>query len=191
AGIRSGSFPKSRARGAAVTWRDGPAGGERMRIGLDARYLSHGLTGGVRTYVYQLARELPRLAPEHEFYFYADAKAPFELKHLPDNVVVRVLPWSSAFSSLRNDFVIGRYMERDRVDVAHWPANYGPKSTIPLVVTVHDTLNLFPMSQHLRGFGRRPRQVALMLYLGSKTRATLTRANHLITVSHHARPYIA
>jgi len=162
-----------------------------MRIGLDARYLSHGLTGGVRTYVYHLAKELPRLAPEHEFYFYADAKAPFEVQHLPDNVTLRVLPWTSAFSSLRNDLVIGRYMEHDRVDVAHWPANYGPKSTIPIVVTVHDTLNLFPMSQHIRGFGRRPRQVALMMYLGRKTRATLARASRLITVSHHARTDIA
>jgi glycosyltransferase involved in cell wall biosynthesis len=162
-----------------------------MRIGFDARYLSHGLTGGVRTYVYHLARELPRLAPEHEFYFYADAKAPFELKQLADNVTLRVLPWTTGFSSIRNDLTIGHYMERDRVDVAHWPANYGPKSTAPSVVTVHDTLNLFPMSQHLRGFGRRPRQVALMMYLGSKTRATLGRASRLITVSHHARTDIA
>jgi len=162
-----------------------------MRIGFDARYLSHGLTGGVRTYVYHLAKELPRLAPEHDFYFYADAKAPFELKNLPDNVTLRILPWSSAFSSLRNDLIIGRYMERDRVEVAHWPANYGPKSTMPIVVTLHDTLNLFPMSQHLRGFGRRPRQIALMMYLGSKTRATLGRASRLITVSHHARTDIA
>jgi glycosyltransferase involved in cell wall biosynthesis len=162
-----------------------------MRIGVDARYLSHGLTGGVRTYVYHLAKELPRLAPQHEFYFYADAKAPFELPNLPDNVVLRVLPWTSAFSSIRNDLVIGHHMERDRVEVAHWPANYGPKSPMPIVVTVHDTLNLFPMSQHLRGFGRRPRQVALMMYLGRKTRATLARANRLITVSHHARTDIA
>jgi glycosyltransferase involved in cell wall biosynthesis len=162
-----------------------------MRIGFDARYLSHGLTGGVRTYVYHLAKELPRLAPQHQFYFYADAKAPFELPNLPDNVVLRLLPWTSAFSSIRNDLAIGHHMERDRVDIAHCPANYGPKSAMPIVVTVHDTLNLFPMSQHLRGFGRRPRQVALMMYLGRKTRATLARASRLITVSHHARTDIA
>ena len=162
-----------------------------MRIGLDVRYLSHALTGGVRTYVYHLAKELPRLAPQHEFYFYADAKAPFELALLPDNVVLQVLSWTSPFSSLRNDRAIGRLMERDHVDVGHCPANYGPRTDVPLVVTLHDTLNLFPMSQHLRGFGRRPRQVALMLYLGRKTRATLARANRLITVSHHARNDIA
>ena len=162
-----------------------------MRIGFDARYLSHALTGGVRTYVYHLAKELPRIAPEHEFYFYADAKAPFELTDLPSNVVLRTLPWGSPFSSIRNDLVLGRAMERDQVDLVHCPANYGPRVSVPLVITLHDTLNLFPMSQHLRGFGRRPRHVALMLYLGRKTRASLSRASRLITVSCHARHDIA
>jgi glycosyltransferase involved in cell wall biosynthesis len=162
-----------------------------MRVGFDARYLSHALTGGVRTYVYHLAKELPRIAPQHEFYFYADAKAPFELTNLPANVVLRILPWESPFSSIRNDVVIGRYMERDHVDLVHCPANYGPRLSVPLVVTLHDTLNLFPMSQHLRGFGRRPRQVALMMYLGRKTQASLARASRVITVSHHARRDIA
>lgn len=162
-----------------------------MRVGFDARYLSHALTGGVRTYVYHLAKELPRMAPEHEFYFYADAKAPFELTNLPSNVVLRTLPWRSPLSSFRNDLVIGRFMERDQVDLVHCPANYGPRVSVPLVVTLHDTLNLFTMSQHLRGFGRRPRQVALMLYLGQKTRASLSRAIRLITVSGHARQDIA
>jgi glycosyltransferase involved in cell wall biosynthesis len=162
-----------------------------MRIAFDVRYISHGLTGGVRTYVYHLAKELPHAAPQHEFYFYADAKASFELPNLPANVVLRVLPWNGLLSSIRNDFLIGRFMERDHVDLVHCPGNYGPRVNVPLVVTLHDALNAFPMSQHLRGFGRRPRQIAMMLYLGRQTRATLTRASRLVTVSHHARLDIA
>jgi glycosyltransferase involved in cell wall biosynthesis len=162
-----------------------------MRIGLDVRYISHGLTGGVRTYVYHLARELPRCAPGHEFYFYADDKAPLELTGLPANVVVRVLPWRGMLSSVRNDVLLGRWMERDGVDLAHCPGNYGPRTRVPLVVTLHDALNVFSMSQHLRGFGRRPRQVAMMMYLGRMTRTTLRRASRVITVSEHARRDIA
>ncbi len=158
-----------------------------MRIGFDARYISHGITGGVRTYVYHLAKTLPLVGPEHEFYFYADSKAPFELAELPANVVLRTLPWAGPLSSIKNDYLIGRHMQRDRVDLVHCPGNYGPSVDVPLVVTLHDTLNLFPMSQHLRGFGRRPRQVALMMYLGRKTRASLARAVRLITVSRHAQ----
>jgi glycosyltransferase involved in cell wall biosynthesis len=162
-----------------------------MKIGLDVRYISHGLTGGVRTYVYHLARELPLCAPQHQFYFYADNKAPLELEHLPENVTLRMLSWGGVLSSVRNDFQLGRLMEQDGVDVAHCPGNYGPAVRMPLVVTLHDALNLFPMGQHLRGFGRRPRQVAMMFYLGRMTRASLRRSARLITVSEHARRDIA
>ena len=162
-----------------------------MRIGLDVRYISHGLTGGVRTYVYYLARELPRCAPHHEFFFYADRKAPFELSDLPDNVVLRMLPWRGLLSSVWNDARLGHWMNRDRVDLAHSPGNYGPKVKAPLVVTLHDALNVFPMSQHLRGFGRGPRQAGMMWYLGRMTRASLGRAAHVVTDSEHARQDIA
>jgi glycosyltransferase involved in cell wall biosynthesis len=162
-----------------------------MRIGLDVRYISHGLTGGVRTYVYHLARELPVAAPQHEFFYYADDKAPFELSGLPANVSMRTLSWRGTLSSVRNDFQLGRWMQSDRLDVAHCPGNYGPAVSMPLVVTLHDTLNVFSMAQHLRGFSRRPRQVAMMLYLGRMTRASLRRAARIVTVSDHARKDIA
>jgi glycosyltransferase involved in cell wall biosynthesis len=162
-----------------------------MRIGLDVRYISHGLTGGVRTYVYHLARELPRCAPHHRFFFYADDKASLELEAWPANVRVRTLNWRGTLSSIKNDFQLGRLMEQDALDVAHCPGNYGPVMSVPLVITVHDALNLFPMRQHLRGFGRRPRQIVMMAYLGHMTRLSLIRAERVITVSEHARRDVA
>jgi len=162
-----------------------------MRIGLDARYISHGLTGGVRSYVYHLARCLPLVSPAEQFVYYVDDKAPVEVTGLPPNVVVRTLPWNSLLSSLINDRQIARWMERDRIDVAHFPGNYGPAGRYALVVTVHDGLNLFPLREHLRGFGKRPRQVALMTYLGYKTRRALREADAVITVSDDARHDIA
>ena len=158
-----------------------------MKIGLDARYLSHGLIGGVRTYVYHLAHELPALADGDEFFYYVDQKAAFELQRLPSNVSVRTLPWTSAWSSVANDIRIRRWMERDRIDVAHFPANYGPRGAYGLVVTVHDALNLFRISEHLRGFGKRPRQVAMIAYLGRQTRRALRDADCIVTISEHAR----
>ena len=162
-----------------------------MRIGFDARYISHNLTGGVRTYVYHIARELPLLAPGDEFLYYADSKAPFELGGRPPNVKVRTLPWTSAWSTIVNDLRIARWMDRDGVELAHYPGNYGPKGHQPLVITLHDTLNLFSMREHLRGFGKRPRQVAMMAYLGRRTRQALRRADQVITISEHARRDIA
>jgi len=162
-----------------------------MRIGFDARYLSHGLIGGVRTYVAHLAREMPGLAPGDAFFYYIDAKAPFEIEGLPSNVTLRTLPWTSALSTAANDFRIAHWMERDRVDVAHFPANYGPRGAYASIVTVHDALNLFRMSEHRRGFGRRPRHVAMMAYLGWKTRRALADADLVLTISEHARGEIA
>jgi glycosyltransferase involved in cell wall biosynthesis len=162
-----------------------------MRIGLDVRYISHGLTGGVRSYVYHLARELPAASPRDEFFYYADAKAPLEVPEFPPNVRVRVLPWRSAFSSVVNDRRIAAWMARDAVDVAHFPGNYGPRGRYALVVTVHDALNLFPMREHLRGFGRRPRQVAMMMYLGARTGRALREAHAVLTVSEDAKRAIA
>jgi glycosyltransferase involved in cell wall biosynthesis len=162
-----------------------------MRIGFDARYLSHGLTGGVHTYVAHLARELPTLAPHHQFVFYADSKAPFELTVVPPNVEVRTLPWKGPWSSAALDRRLGRIWEADRLDIAHAPANYAPSSRVPCVVTLHDTINLFSLGAHWRGFGKQPRQIAMMWYLGRMTRRTLTRAVRLIAVSEHARRDIA
>jgi glycosyltransferase involved in cell wall biosynthesis len=162
-----------------------------VRIGIDVRYLSHGLIGGVRTYVYHLARELPALASSHELVYYADEKGPFELKELAPNVQRRVMPWSSMLSSVSNDITLGRWAERDKLDLLHSPANYGPASRVTQVVTIHDSLNLFPFSQHLRGFGRRPRQVAMMWYLGMRTRQSLSRAHHVVVPSEYSRQDIA
>jgi glycosyltransferase involved in cell wall biosynthesis len=163
-----------------------------MRIGVDIRYLSHGLTGGVRTYVYHLAQWLPRVAPECSWFYYADTKAPLDLPApLPANVTLRLLPWRSLVSTIVNDRRIASWMARDAVQVAHFPANLGPAGRYQLVVTVHDALNVFPMRQHLRGFGKTPRKVGMMLYLGHHTRRALRQAARIITVSEHARQEIA
>lgn len=154
-----------------------------MRIGLDVRYVSHGLFGGVRNVVHALATVLPRIGRGHEFVYYADDKGPLELSDLPSNVQVRTLQWRHALSSIRNDAALGRLAEADRLDVFHAPANTGPLSRVPLVLLAQDGLNLFPLSEHLRGFSRHPRQVAMMMYLGHQMRRSLRGARHIISPS--------
>ncbi len=163
-----------------------------VRIGIDVRYLSHGLTGGVRSYVYHLCSRLPTLAPQWELFYYADRKAPFELAGtLPAHVTVRTLPYRSALTSIANDRRIGAWMAADRVALAHFPANVAQPGPYHLIVTVHDSLNLFPFREHLRGFGRTPRKAGMMAYLGWQTRRALTHADHVLTVSEDARADIA
>src|SRR5262245_58097694 len=117
-----------------------------MRIGIDARYLSHGLAGGVHTYVRELVRAMVSLNRSNAFILYADAKARFELDSLGPRVTVRILPWRSPFSTLGNDLRFARVLAGDAIDVAHFPANYGiGPSHAATVLTVHDALNLAPL----------------------------------------------
>jgi len=162
-----------------------------MNIGLDARYLSHGLLGGVRNYVFQLAQRLPRLAPHHQFFYYVDNKAPLEIDAFPDNVLVRTMSWRSPLSSVWNDMVIARLMSQDRVHAAHFPANSGPAGRYRLIVTLHDSLNLLSMRDHLRGVGTSPSKVGMMAYLRHQARMAVRNACQVITLSEHAKADIA
>ena len=48
------------------------------RVGIDIRYLSHGLFGGVHTYTRRLLPALLNTAPDRQFVLYADRKAPLD-----------------------------------------------------------------------------------------------------------------
>jgi glycosyltransferase involved in cell wall biosynthesis len=169
--------------------RYGPEG-LRVRIGLDARYLSHGLIGGVRTYVAGLARSLPRIAPTDEFLYYVDGKAPLDVEGLPGNVTIRMLPWTSPRSSIWNDFSLAQRMDQDGVDVSHFPANHGRKGRSPLVLTIHDALNFFPIVSQIRHSNRTLRRMATIVYVSLATRLTYRSASMIVTGTEHARSEI-
>ena len=162
------------------------------RIGIDVRYLSHRLVGGVHTYVRNLVPALIDAGADCEFVLYADTKAPFELHDLPDRVMVRMLPWQNALSTIQHDFLARRQMERDRLDVIHFPANYGRgPAGVPLVVTIHDAINLLPLREIVRGHPKRPGTIAKMTYLHYWSTYTARRADLILTVSRHAGREIA
>lgn len=164
-----------------------------MRIGIDARYLSHGLMGGVHTYIAQFVPELLRQAQQHEVLLYGDTKCEFELKELPDNVTVRFLPWSRQLSSITNDYrLLPHLMAEDKIDVAHFPANYGfSPITARAVVTLHDSLTLQPVLRSVRGLAlsnsQNPREIAMAFYLHYSSRRALRNASLVLTVSEYAR----
>ena len=163
-----------------------------MRIGIDVRYLSHGLMGGVHTYIKNFVPTLIELAAEHQIYLYADTKRKFELSSLPKNVTLRRLPYCSPLSSIVLDFGIKHVMAHDRLDVVHFPANYGfAPSHIPTIITLHDTINILPWHEIVRGHPKNLRTIAMMTYLHNCTCAALPRADWILTVSEFAREDIA
>lgn len=166
-----------------------------MRIGIDIRYLSHGLVGGVHTYVKELVPALLELAAAHELLLYADSKAPCELGPLPPNAMLRTLSYSNPASSVLNDLLLlRRAMAADQVDVAHFPTNYGfgPR-TARTVLTVHDAMTLMPLSHVFQSKGTRwnARTRAMTIYLYLCSHLALRQAALVLTVSDHARREIA
>lgn len=162
-----------------------------MRIGIDVRYLSHGLVGGVHTYIKHFVTELCMIAADHQLFLYADTKRPFELTDLPSNVTLRLLPYHGPHSSVYLDYIgLRRAMARDHLDVAHYPANYGFR--VPgarTVVTLHDALTIMPLRETLFSSGSRRtlRSMAMTVYLYAGSRLMLRDADILLTVSQHAK----
>jgi hypothetical protein len=168
-----------------------------MRIGIDVRYLSHGLMGGVHTYVAHLIPALLERASGCEVFLYADTKCPLELSDLPTNVTVQRLPWRGPLSSIYLDFTLRRHMQRDRLDVVHFPANYGfGPSGARTIITLHDAMNILPLREIVEGSIRgngwpTVRGLAMNAYLHWCTRAALARADLILTDSTHAASEIA
>jgi glycosyltransferase involved in cell wall biosynthesis len=164
---------------------------KQLRIAIDARYLSHGLVGGVHTYLRNLSLALLRSETKHEYLFWVDQKAPFELQESHPDVMTRQLPWRNGLSSVRNDMRIGEAMLRDHADLAHFPANYGlAPSRLPTVITIHDAINLLPLPEILKGHSRKPNVVATMTYLHFMTRRAVRDAPFVVTDSWYSRQEI-
>jgi glycosyltransferase involved in cell wall biosynthesis len=158
-----------------------------MHIGIDVRYLSHGLVGGVHHYLAQLLPALVQFAPDHTFVLYADRCRPFEMTALPQHVTVRMMPWRSPLSSMVNDLTMPRWMAADQLDMAHFPANYGfAPAGVPKIVTLHDAINILPLREILRGHPKKPRTMLMMTYLHFCTVASLRTTTLVLTVSEDA-----
>jgi len=163
-----------------------------MRIGIDVRYLSHGLLGGVHTYEAQLIPMLVNLATDHKIFLYADTKRPFELSELPRHVTLRRLPWRNCLSTFYHDLRLHRAMAQDQLDLAHFPANYGfAPAGARTLITLHDQINILPWTDIVSGHQKDPRTIAMMTYLHWCTCSAVRRANFIITVSEYARQQIA
>ncbi len=162
-----------------------------MRIGIDVRYLSHGLMGGVHRYITYLVPALIHAAPQHDFFLYADDKCPFELSNLPQNTSVRILKYKNELSSIYHDLTMKRAMAQDKVDVAHFPANYGfgPANT-RLIITLHDEINILPLREIIRGHRKQLRSMVMMTYLHFCSTKAVNQADLLVTVSNYSKTKI-
>jgi len=161
-----------------------------VRIGIDARFLTHPQPGGFKTYVTSLIAALAQMDTAHEYVLYLDRR-PQSGTPLPDRPNFRPVVVSGSLPLIgmpvREQWSLARQAQRDRLDVFHAPCLTAPLwLNCPLVLTIHDMIWKFP-----RQFsGARPRSVgrALMAeYYRWVPEWAARRAAQIITVSHAAR----
>ncbi len=116
------------------------AGQHHMKIGIDARFLTHPQRGGFKTYTSSLVSALARASADldgHRFILYTDRDADVPID-LPSNF--RLCPVGGSFP-LREQVFLPLRMMADGIDVAHFPCNTAPiKYRRPMVVTIHDAI---------------------------------------------------
>lgn len=164
-----------------------------MRIGIDARFLTHPQPGGFKTYTENLIMALADLDKDNEYVLYLDRipsdqdKVPvqpnFERWIVSGALPLIGVPW-------REQIGLARQVAKDRLDLFHAPCLTAPLYlNCPLVVTVHDMIWAFPEKFSRSGVMPIKRRV-MEWYNRIIPTYSSRRADVIITVSHAARESI-
>jgi glycosyltransferase involved in cell wall biosynthesis len=119
-----------------------------MRIGIDARFLTHPQTGGFKTYTENLISALAEVDRDNQYILYLDRNPDGNTK-IPDKpnfsycVVSSPLPFVGMI--FREQVSLPRQAKRDRLDLFHSPCLTSPMvMSCATVVTIHDMIWRFP-----------------------------------------------
>ena len=159
-----------------------------MRVGLDARFLTHPQRGGFKAHLQGVVEGLSRLDSSVELVLYVDREPTPELVPAGSAVDVRVVPGSTPIVGMpwREQVSLPFAIRNDRLDVFHAPCHTAPMwLRVPLVVTIHDMLWQRP--QHA---ARSVHRLALNRYYRDMTLRAVRRARVVLTVSQASRDAI-
>jgi len=165
-----------------------------MKIGIDARFLTHPQRGGFRTYTVNLVNALSLIDRTNTYVLYLD-RSPAEVT-LPksDNFTYQVV--DSALPVLgmpaREQIALRRRIAQDNLDVVHFLCNTAPVGLSgKFVVTLHDTIQItnpqtFEYTKGLSAYKR----WAISVYSRWTILKTAKSASRVITVSHYEKKQI-
>jgi len=154
-----------------------------MRIGIDARFLMH----GVGRYAEELLAHLAGFGGTHNYYVFTSRSYPkaSPLNHLWGNHFHEIPGWGSLYSP-SGQIRIPYHVARRGLQLFHATSFPSPLIRVcPLVVTIHDQAPLIdrrrlPYQSGLRGFMARAYYDAMNAY-------AVRYARHIITVSQQAK----
>ena len=146
-----------------------------MRIGIDARFLTHSQHGGFKSYTRAIVSALAEVDAENQYILYTDRPPS---RDLPGNFTVKPVKGMNAV--IREQIVLPLMMRKDHVDIVHFPCNTGPVLPgLPMIATIHDIIS----------FRRRRYENKRQRLLNSYWRAVIPRCARrsrlVLTVSSH------
>ena len=164
-----------------------------MKIGIDARFLTHPQPGGFKTYTENLVSALASLDKENEYYLYLDrTPAANDIIPVQSNFQVRVITGSLPMLGVpwREQIRLSRQAAADQLDLFHSPCLTAPLFlSCPLVITVHDMIWAFPERFSQKGAWSFKRKF-MEWYNYLVPKLATKRASAILTVSHAAKESI-
>lgn len=164
-----------------------------MRIGIDARFLTHPQRGGFKTYTECLIAALAQVDTENEYILYLD-RSPDQFTKLPKqrNFISRVVPGMFPLIGMpwREQISLSRHAARDRLDLLHSPSLTAPLHlNCASVVTIHDTIWNSP-EKYSNDKSRFSGRTLMELYYRLVPRYVARHASNIITVSEASKQSI-
>jgi len=164
-----------------------------MKIGIDARFLTHPQPGGFKTYTESLISALARVDTTNEYFLYTDRPYGDLIGSLNNpNFHGRVVSSELPFVGVpwREQVMLAGYAKKDQVDIFHSPCLTAPLNLdCPLVITVHDMIWAFP-EKFSRSGSLSVKRRLMEWYNRMIPTYSSKRADAVITVSHAARESI-
>lgn len=166
-----------------------------MKIGIDARFLTHPQLGGFKTYTVNLIKALSQVDGDNHYVLYID-RSPTVENPLPQskNFTYRVIPAALPLIGMpfREQILLRRQIARDRLDVVHFLCNTAPvgipdNSVLSLLDVIQvKTPQNFPTTKGLENY----RRWAISEYSKWTILKTAHLAKRVITLSHYEKDEI-
>jgi glycosyltransferase involved in cell wall biosynthesis len=162
-----------------------------MRIGIDARFLTHPQAGGFKTYTENLIRALSQIDNANDYVVYVDRSSPeitsFSQKNFSYQVVNGTFPLIGM--PVREQITLRGLFAKDKLDIVHFLCNTAPiRMKEKYIVTLHDIIQV-TNSQPFR-IGRslpNPKLWAITAYSKWAILNATKFAGRIITVSDYER----
>jgi len=162
-----------------------------MRIGIDARFLTHPQAGGFKTYTENLVNALSLTDNANTYVLYLDRSPVTTTLPKKSNFAYRIVEGTLPVLGMpiREQISLPGHVARDHIDVMHFPClTAALRSRCPFVLSLHDTIWLTsrPGSFSSRE-GHSAKRWAMWLYNRWIPRLAAQKARRIITGSYATR----